>query len=154
MFVWMLLAGPLANLGSAVTPDEVSTMPPAELGEKLLGPTRLPIVEAYVAGGDPPPPPGAPVVTKVWLYEQARESSEPGFCEKVRYQVRLDPVRPGADGKLPPAGADIVTPSTLYRWKTADSSGPACEGRGSDFISVSDSDAAFIFDIIGELAKA
>jgi hypothetical protein len=156
MFALMLLATQVVIPGSAITPDQVSTTPPAELGEKLLGPTRLPIVEAYIAGEalEPPPPPGGPIVTKVWLYEQARESTEPGFCRKVRYQVRLAPVHLGADGKLPPASADTVTPSTLYRWKTTDGRGPTCEGHGSNFFSVSDSDAAGVFAFVRELAAA
>jgi hypothetical protein len=86
------------------------------------------------------------------LYERARKSSEPDFCEKVRYLVRLHAIVPDKDGKLPPASADSVTPSTLYRLQTSDGSGPVCEGHGQDFLSIDDQDASGVFSIIRQLA--
>src|SRR5579884_648196 len=139
---------------AAITPELVSTASAAELERRLLGSTRLPIVQAYLWGEAlaPPTPPGKPVVTTVALFEQATDSGEEGFCQKVRYMVRLKPVMRERNGQLPPAQAALVTPSTLYRWKTTDGRGPAFEGIDSEFFTVSDMDAQAVFARIRDLA--
>lgn len=154
MFNWAVLAAYLAVTSTAVTPDQLSTSAPKELGQRLLGPTRQPIVEAFLYGEalGPPPPPGAPVATRVMLYEQARKSSEPDFCEKIRYLVQLHPVARDRNDKLPPASADLITPSTLYRLQTTDGSGSVCEGHGQDFLSIDDQHASAVFSVIRQLA--
>jgi hypothetical protein len=154
MIYWMLLAAQVASSSPGITPEQIATLAPKDLGERLLGPTREPIVEAYLYGEAlaPPPAPGAPVVTRVVLYEQAHRSGEPQFCEKVRYMVWLHPVLPGEDGKLPPASVDLVTPTTLYRLQSSDGNGPVCEGRGNDFLSVNNQEASGIFYLIRLLA--
>jgi hypothetical protein len=153
MLYSILLAAQTATASPAITPDQITALPPSELGRRLLGPTRHPIVEAFLyAEPLEPVVPDAPVVTKVMLYEQARESTETGFCEKVRYLVRLYPVIADKNGNLPPASTNLVTPSTLYRLKTATGTGPACEGRGHNFLSVNDREASGIFSVIRQLA--
>jgi hypothetical protein len=155
MLISIMLAASAAVQAPTVTVEQVATLPPAELGQRILGSTRLPIVEAfrYQEHLEPPTPRGKPTVIRVVLYEQASDSGEEGFCQKVRYMVRLKPAIADANGHLPLAPTALVTPSTLYRWKTTDGSGPACEGEGHDFLSVSDSDAKAVFAVIRLLAK-
>jgi hypothetical protein len=150
--IWLALAGQVA--AAAVTPADIGRLPPVVLGERLLGPTRLPIVEAYRYGEplEPPPPPGQPTVVRIRLFERARESGEPGFCEKVRYMVRLRPVITPPSGETPPSTVDTVTPSTLYRWHGTDPKEDACEGPSTDFFDVRDADMATIFGEIRHLA--
>ncbi|MES3099971.1 hypothetical protein [Sphingomonas faeni] len=144
--------------GPPLTLEQARAMTPAALGDALLTSPHPPIVEAVVGpeGMVPPPPPDTPEATEIKLFAAAVPASQPGFCEKVRATITLAPVM-RREGTLPPARAQAVSSTPLYRWAEP-SAGPArCEAKRYAFFALDPGlgDRAFtVIRLLGTLKNA
>ncbi|RZM12015.1 MAG: hypothetical protein EOP68_02155 [Sphingomonas sp.] len=123
--------------GPPLTPEQARAMTPAALGDALLASPHPPIVEAVVGpeGVLPPPPPDMPETTEIKLFAAVVPASQPGFCEKTRMVVALAPVM-RRDGNLPPARAQTVSSTKLYRLAERNADGIECEAERHAFFAV------------------
>lgn len=139
--------------GPQVTLEQARAMAPAALGDALLAPGHPPIVEASVGpeGMAPPSAPGMPVTSEIRLFTSARTAARAGFCEKTLVTVTLAPVmRIGRD--VPPARAQAVASTTLYRWAPRIDGRLSCEGRRDDFFALDAALGERSFAVIRALA--
>ena len=157
MLVLLLMAATIEirRDGPPITLAQARELTSAALGDVLLAPRHPPIVEASIGpeGMLPPPPPGMPVTSEIRLFAAARPAEQPGFCEKTQVTVRLTAVTPaGLD--LPPAPAEAVSSSTLYRWAGNVPGQSACEGKRYDFFALDPAFGDRSFAVIRALGAA
>lgn len=76
-----------------------------------------------------------PVASEIRLYTAAEHIAGSGFCRKTRVTVFLQPVlRNGR--QLPPARAETVSSTALYRWAERTNGAVKCEAGRYDFFEL------------------
>jgi hypothetical protein len=135
--------------GPPITLEQAGRMTPAELADALLTPDHPAVVEAGVGpeGMRPPPPPGMPTVSEIRLFTAAKPASEPGFCEKTRATVTLEPVSV-KEGDLPPARPQTLSVTKLYRWAEQFNGSFRCEEKHYSFFELDPQFASQSFAVI------
>jgi hypothetical protein len=116
--------------GPSLSTEEAKALTPQALGDALLAPGHLPVLEVVVGpqGMEPPPPPGGAVPTRVKLYLQPLLSEQSGFCQRTVATTYLQPVswpkNPSASSGRP---INLAT-DVAYRWIGEARGAWACNG--------------------------
>jgi len=113
--------------GPSLSPKEAKALTPQALGDALLEPGHLPVLEVVVGpqGMEPPPPPGGAVPTQIKLYLQPALSGESGFCQRTVATTYLQPVSRSKN----PSGRPIsLATEVAYQWIGEARGALACSG--------------------------
>ncbi len=104
--------------GPSISPEEAKALPPQALGDALLAPGHLPVLEVVVGaqGMEPPPPPGGVVPTRVKLYLKPLLSEQSGFCQRTIATTYLQPVSRPENSSASGGRPINLTTEVAYRW--------------------------------------
>jgi hypothetical protein len=116
--------------GPPLSTEEAKALTPQALGDALLAPGHLPVMEVEVGpqGMEPPAPPGSPFPTRIKLYVQPFLSEQSGFCQRTVATTYLQPVSRSKDQSASGGRPINLATEVAYRWIGEARGASACNG--------------------------